>query len=54
MECGNKWRAIRDRIVRDLKKVKAKKSGTAGPPYVPVWSLFDALTVLTDTVKHGS
>ena len=43
---------MRDKFVRELKKVKGGKSGDAGPAYSPSWPLFDVLQFLTDTVKH--
>ena len=43
---------MRDKFVRELKKVKVGKSGDAGPAYSPSWPLFDSLQFLTDTVKH--
>ena len=43
---------MRDKFVRELKKVKGGKSGYAGPAYSPSWPLFDLLQFLTDTVKH--
>ena len=43
---------MRDKFVRELKKVKGGKSGDAGPVYSPSWPLFDSLQFLTDTVKH--
>ena len=43
---------MRDKFVRELKKVKGGKSGDAGPAYSPSWPLFDLLQFLTDTVKH--
>ena len=44
-----KWRAIRDRFVRELKKINSSKSGNSGRPYAPTWSLFDVLSFLMDT-----
>ena len=29
-DCTRRWKAIRDKFVRELKKVKIKKSGDAG------------------------
>ena len=51
-ECATRWKAMRDKFVRELKKVKGGKSGDAGPAYSPTWPLFDVLLFLTDTVKH--
>ena len=43
---------MRDKYVRELKKVKHRKSGDAGPPYVSCWPLFGMMSFLNDTVKH--
>ena len=43
---------MRDKFVRELKKVKGGECGDAGPAYSPSWPLFDSLQFLTDTVKH--
>ena len=32
-ECTARWKSLRDKFVRELKKVKGGKSGDAGPPY---------------------
>ena len=51
-DCIKRWKALHDRFVRELKKVKAKKTGDAGPAYVSCWPLFQTLPFLSDTVKH--
>ena len=51
-ECMRRWKSLRDKFVRELKKVKGKKSGDAGPAAVSSWSLFDTLLFLQDTVRH--
>ena len=51
-ECHKKWRSIRNRYVRETKKVKERRSGDPGPPYTPVWELYDMLTFLKDQIKH--
>ena len=48
-DCTRRWKAIRDRFVRELKKVKTRKSGDAGPVYVPSWPLFESNEHQTDT-----
>ena len=53
-ECTRKWKSLRDRFVRELKKVKKKKTGDPGPPYISCWPLFDTLSFLSDTVKYRS
>ena len=47
-----KWKSIRDRFVRELKKVKNQRSGDPGPPYKPSWSLYNLLLFLVDSVRH--
>lgn len=47
-----KWKSIRDRYVRELKKIKERNSGEAVPVYVPTWPLFEELTFLNDSVRH--
>ena len=51
-DCVKKWKTLRDRFVRELKKVTAKKSGDGAPAYVPTWPLYGVLQFLTDHVKH--
>ena len=51
-ECMRRWKTLRDRYVRELKKVNGGKSGDEGPPYVPTWPLFKVLGFLMDSVKH--
>ena len=52
-ECKKKWRLIRDKYVRELRKVKDIKSGDAGPSYTSCWPHFASLAFLQDTVRHG-
>ena len=40
-ECHKRWRSIRDRYVRETKKVKKRRNGDPGVPYTPVWELYD-------------
>ena len=47
-----RWKTMRDKYVRELKKVKCRKSGDAGPPYVSCWPLFGMMSFLNDTVRH--
>ena len=34
-ECTARWKAMQDKFVREMKKVKGGKSGDAGPAYSP-------------------
>ena len=52
VECSKKWKSLRDRFVRELKKVKLRKSGDSGPAYTPTWPLFSVMMFLLDSVKH--
>ena len=47
-----KWKSMRDRFVRELRKIKELKSGDPGPPYKPSWPLFELLLFLSDSVHH--
>uniref|UniRef100_A0A1X7VWA5 MADF domain-containing protein n=1 Tax=Amphimedon queenslandica TaxID=400682 RepID=A0A1X7VWA5_AMPQE len=50
-ECIRRWKLLRDRYVRECKKVK-KPTGTEGPPYTPKWDLYESLSFLRDVVRH--
>ena len=50
-QCCHRWKTLRDKFVRELKKLKPR-SGDAGPPAVSSWPLFQVMSFLTDTVKH--
>ena len=45
-------KTIRHRYVRELEKIKTKRSGDAGPAYTPSWCLFDILCCLLESVRH--
>lgn len=51
-ECMKKWKGLRDKFVRELKKVKLRKSGDSGPMYVSCWAYFDSMSFLKDSVRH--
>ena len=51
-DCQKKRKSMRDRFVRELRKVKELKSGDPGPPYKPSWPLFELLLFLSDSVRH--
>lgn len=42
-ECQGRWKLLRNKFVRELKKVKENKTGTQGPDYVSCWPYFDTL-----------
>ena len=52
-DCSKKWKSLRDRYVREVKKVKARKSddGT-DTTYVPKWRLYHILSFVGDTVRQ--
>ena len=43
---------MRDRYVRELKKINGGKSGEEGPSYVSTWPLFKVMRFINDLVKH--
>ena len=47
-----KWKNLRDTFVRELRKVKKRKSGEKGPSYTSKWPYFEIMMFLSDTVKH--
>ena len=47
-----KWKYLRDRYVKELRKVKKRKSGDEGPAYCPRWKLYSCLSFLQDSVRH--
>ena len=51
-DCTKKWKSLRDHFVRELRKMKRRKSGDEGPVFKSTWPLFDLLMFLEDTVKH--
>ena len=51
-ECMKKWKALRDKFVRELKNVKLRKSGDSRPKYVSCWAYFDNMSFLKDSVRH--
>ena len=53
-DCKGRWKTIRDRYVRELKRVKRRKSGDgAGDVYTPTWSLYNLLSFfLNKSVRH--
>lgn len=51
-QCSAKWKALRHKFVKELRKVRSRKSGDEGLPYVSPWRLYKILTFLTYSVKH--
>ena len=51
-ECQRKWRLLRDKYVRELRKVKSARSGDAGPPYESCWPLYKLLGFLESVVQY--
>ena len=51
-ESTTRWKSLRDKFVREVKKVKGGKSGDAGPQYTPTWPLYRLLEFLLSTIKH--
>ena len=47
-----KWKSLRDRFVRELKKAKQDHSGDSGTSFTSPWSQFNALLFLQDSVRH--
>ena len=43
-QCSTKWKSLRDKFVKELRKVKARKSGDEGPPHVFLWKLCELIT----------
>ncbi|XP_065831007.1 uncharacterized protein [Oscarella lobularis] len=51
-ECKRRWKSLRDKFVREVKKTKTRRTGDPGPPYVSQWPLFATLGFLEETVQH--
>jgi hypothetical protein len=49
-----KWKSLRDKFVRELKRIKKKVSGDEGPPPSSTWSYFQVLSFVQQSVKHRS
>ena len=53
--CSKKWKNVRDKYVRELKKIKKKKkkkTGKEGPPPNCSWVYFPLLSFLKSSMKH--
>ena len=51
-DCLKRWKSLRDRFVREAKKVKENATSDGGSGYVPPWSLFHSMTFLMDSIRH--
>ena len=51
-DCLKRWKSLRDRFVREAKKVKENATPDGGSGYVPPWSLFHSMTFLMDSIRH--
>ena len=51
-ECKTKWKYLRDRYVRELKKTKFKRLEDEEGASQPTWALFGVLSFLESSVKH--
>ena len=51
-KCAVKWKTLRDKYIRELKKVKGKRSGDAGPGYTSALRLYCVMEFYRDFVKH--
>ena len=50
--CKKRWNSLRDKYVREKKKIKKGKSGDEGPPPVSSWSFFELLSFIDETILH--
>ena len=50
--CQKKWRSLRDKYVREVKKLKVLHSGDEGPPPTSSWVYFDVMSFLDSSVRH--
>ena len=50
--CTRRWKSLRDKFVREIKKAKKRKSDEEGPVYVSCWPHFQVMMVVSDTIKH--
>ena len=52
LHAGGGCTALQDKFVRELNKTPKKKSGNAGPVTISSWTLFDVMSLLSDSVRH--
>ena len=48
--CSKKWKNVRDKYVKELRKVKYWPSGGQGPP--PSWTYFSVMSFLEDSLTQ--
>ena len=53
-ECRKRWKCIRDKFVRELKKVNRSKSGDAGPSCLLCWPFYKVLLFFKDTEAQAA
>ena len=53
-QCAKRWKNIRDHFVREVRKIKKKTSGDAGPMYKSRWPLFGSSRIQSDTDRNKS
>ena len=51
-ECKTKWKYLRDRYVRELKKTKFKRSEDEEGAVQSTWALFELMSFLESSVRH--
>ena len=51
-ECSRRWKSLRDKYVRELRRTRDRRKGDEGPPYVSTWPLYQLLSFLEETVRH--
>lgn len=51
-KCMKRWKNIRDRFVRELKKTKQYKNEDVDSSYASSWPMYDRLLFLQDIVRH--
>ena len=51
-DCIKRWKSLRDRFVREAKKIKENTTPGGVSVYVPPWSLFDSMSFLMDSIRH--
>ena len=52
-ECMKRWKCLRDKYVRELKKAKCATSGDEGPPpKSSSWPLYNIMSFVQESVRH--